>query len=249
LIPVAIKDGGITLQYRPTRQISTGRFTRIDCSLQMYCEGLGIIKEAEVISVAEISGQINAINQFVLSKLCSLIAELLENKIEFETVSVKISPIQLLQERFVSDLAEMIKNAGIPANHLALEVDENTANSTFSRVYMCVTELSDMGIEIILSDFGSGSLGIYSILSMSVDVVKVKRQLIWQMDNTPNGASLVEGLVHLAKSFELKLVAEGVETEEQVRLLDSFGCDYRQGFYYSGVMPSAELIGLLKAEV
>jgi len=244
----AIAEDAIDMQYRPVYQVSAKRFSRIDCSAQLFCEGLGLVKELEFMAVAERSGQINAVSGYIVRKAIGLIKVLIDKGISFETVSVKISPIQLLQERFVGDLTEMITQAGIPASRLAFEVEENTANSTFSKVYMCVTELSDMGIEIILSDFGTGSLGIYNILSMSVDVVKIKRQLIWQMDNTPNGASLVEGLIHLARNFGLKLIAEGVETEEQVKLLADYGCEYQQGYYHSDFLAVNDLIELLQKE-
>jgi len=245
-IPRAIEADLIELHFRPTFQVSKERFTRVDSYAQMFCEGIGLVREPELVSIAENSGQINALKRYVLTRTCGLIAEMIAAGIDFETVAIKASPIQFLQERFVPDLAAVIKAAGIPAHCLAFEVEENMANSTFPRIYACMTELSEMGVELILSDFGSGSLGLYNILSMSINAVKIKKSLVWMIDNDPNGASFVDGLINLSKGFELKLVAEGVETQAQVDKLNEFGCDYQQGNYFSGFLTSKKLIEKLK---
>ena len=244
-IPQALQDGSIETWFWPTYQVSAKKYARIDCNLRMHCQGLGLIQEAELISVAEQSGQIGAISRFVVSRMCGLISELISQNKEFETVGVRLSLVQLLQDRFIRDLADIIEEAGIPADRLAFEVNEATANSSFSRIYMCMGELSEMGIEMILSDFGTGSLGIYSILSMSINTVKIDKQLIAQMESMPNGTALLDSLISLSKSFGLKLVAEGVGTAEQARLLEELGCDYQKGVYYNPALTSDGVISIL----
>jgi len=244
-IPQAIKDGTLELWFSPTYDVSKKRYTRIDCRIRMFCEGYGVIKETELISAAEQSGQTGVISIYALSKICGLISELKSKKVDFETVAMKIPLMQLLQDRFVSDLSEMIEKAGIPASCLGIEVDEATANSSFPRMYTCMTALSEMGVEMILADYGTGALGINSVLSMSIDVVKINRQLIWQIDNTSNGSSMIESLIHLSGDVGLKFVAEGVESESQAKILEQLGCNYMKGLYFTGVLNTEELIALL----
>ena len=246
-IPNCLKTGGIEMLFRPTFKCSTGRYSRIDCRMRMFCEGLGLVGEAEIYPVAEQSGQINSVGSYAISKACELVSYLIKQKQDFETVAIKISPLQFLQDRFVRDVAEMIEEAGIPANRLAFEVDEVAAQSVFPRTHMCMHELSEMGIEMILTDFGTGSFGVSNILSMSIDVVKITRSLIWQMDNTPNGASVVDGLIIFANKLGLKLIADGVETEAQAKMLAEFGCEYQQGRFFVNAVPANELIPILKS--
>ena len=244
-IPKAIKDGTLMVRFWPIYQVSRKRFTRIDCSIRMHCEGIGVISEEELIPVAEQSGQIYAISQYAITKVCELVSELIAKNKDFETVAVKISPIQFLQERFAGDVADIIKKTEVPANRLAFEVSENTVHNMFSRAHSCMGELSGMGIEMILAGFGTGSLGVNSILSMSIDVVKIIRMLVWQIDNSSNGSALVDGLIYLCKNFGLKLVAEGVESEAQLKMLEESGCEYLKGLYYSGSLSAEELLPLL----
>jgi diguanylate cyclase (GGDEF)-like protein len=240
-IPEALQKGAVELRYRPTYQTKTGRCARADCYMRLISDEFGIIQSKEFIPIAEASGQIGAVSHYAITKTCELIKALIEDGKEFETIAVPISPIQFLQEHFCEDVTSIIKTTGIPANRLAFEVTESVTLNAFSSAQINIQKLSDLGIEVVLTEFGTGYSGLNSILSMPVDVVKLERLLIWQLDNDPRGPHLVGGLIHIAKNLGVKIVAEGVETEEQVRLLKELGCEYEQGFYYSPTLTAAEL--------
>jgi len=245
-IPKSIQNGEMEARFRPIYQVSAKRFTRVECSLRMYSEELGLVVESELIPVAEQSGQIYAISRFMISKACGVIASLIEQNKDFETVAVRLSPIQFQQEHFANKLADQINEYGIPANRLAIEIDETTAHSSFSHVTECIEILSDMGVEIILSDFGSSSLGLMDMTGMPLDVVKINKQLIWQIDNAPGGELMLDGLAYLAGRMGYKLIASGVETKTQASRLDACGCDYRLGLYYSRSLTAEELSSFIK---
>ena len=102
-----------------------------------------------------------------------------------------------------------------------------------------------MGVELILNDFGSGYSGISSILELPIDVLKMERMFVWQLETNPRAADLIEGLIHIAMRLNLKIIAEGVETDHQVDLLEAFGCGYMQGFYYAPTVDKELLIKIL----
>ena len=240
-IPEFLQSGALELRYRPTYHTETGKCTRADCYMRLISDEFGIIQSREFLPIVEESGQIGIVSHYAITKTCDLIAKLIAEGKEFETIAVPVSPIQLLQERFWSDVAAIINAAGIPAKKLSFEITESVALSAFSSAQVNIQKLSDLGVEIVLTEFGTGYSGLNSILSMQVDVVKLERLLIWQLENDPRGIHLVEGLIHIAKNLDVKLVAEGVETEEQVRLLKNVGCEYEQGFYYSPTLTASEL--------
>jgi EAL domain-containing protein (putative c-di-GMP-specific phosphodiesterase class I) len=111
---------------------------------------------------------------------------------------------------------------------------------------MRILEISELGIEFIFTEFGTGYSGIHNILNMPVNAVKLERMLTWQMENDPRGALLLEGLVHTANNLGLKVIAEGVETQNQVDLLEQYGCAYQQGFFYSPTLTAGELVEALQ---
>lgn len=244
-IPEALQSGAVELRYRPTFHVEQGRFTRADCYIRMLDAEYGIIAFHEFLSIAEQSGQVVQVGRHVIGKVCELIAELMAAGKDFETIAVPLSPIQLLQESFVADVKAALKQAKIPAEKLAFEISDVIAMSAFSTAHTNLAELADLGAEIVLTAFGTGFSGLSHILDMPVDTVKLERLLIWQLDNDPRGAVLVEGLIHIAKNLDIALVAEGVETENQVAQLKEFGCMYEQGFYYSPTLTAKELQELL----
>lgn len=241
-IPRALEDGSLELRYRPSYCTAANRFTRADCNMRLLSGQFGIVNGDELIAIAEESGQINSVTQYAVTRTCKLIADLLSASKDFETISVPVSPIQFMQEHFVDDVRAAVKEAGIPASYLALQVTESVAITAFASARIRINELADMGVEIILTHFGTGNSSIISVLDLPIKAVKLDRMFIWQLENDERVPPLAEGLVYISKKLGLKLIAEGVETETQSQLLDTFGCEYKQGFSYSSSITGNELI-------
>lgn len=248
-IPKALEENRVEIRYRPSYNVEQKRFTRADCYMRLLNSDFGIIPAAEFIPIAEESGQINAISLYAIDKVCAMIARLREEKLDFETIAVPISPIQFMQDHFVEDVEAAVEKAGIPAQSLAFEVAESITLNAYANAQMRISELADLGIELVLAEFGTGYSGLNNVLNLPVKVLKLERLLIWQMDNDPRVPHLVEGLIHIAKNLGMKLIAEGVETAAQVENLKSFGCEYEQGFYYSPTMTPDELVEAFKGNI
>jgi EAL domain-containing protein (putative c-di-GMP-specific phosphodiesterase class I) len=106
-------------------------------------------------------------------------------------------------------------------------------------------KLSALGIELVLNDFGTGYSGINNILDLPVQALKLERMFVWQLETNPRSGALIEGLIQIAQNLGLNLIAEGVETENQVTLLKKYGCKLEQGFYYSATVASERLCEVL----
>ena len=247
-ITAAVAEDKMNIGYMPVFCLPEDRFVRAEVCIQILSEEYGMIGEAEFLPVAEQSGQIYALSSYAIHKVCELIRKLLDEGVEFEALSMHISPIQLLQERFIQELAQVLRKYHIPKGKLALAMDDNVTLTSFTSVNIALQQLSEMGIELMLSGFGIAYTGISSVLALPVDIVKLERLFIWQMETNERSASLIEGLCSIADSLGLKLIAEGVETKNQIEQLTSFGCNYHQGLYYSSMVEGSALQELFKSK-
>ena len=241
----AIADRRVNVRYRPTYSRGDACFTRAEFYMRIFVEGIGNVGYEEFLPIAEDSGQVREIEYFALREVCEMISRLEEDGVQFESIALPISSALFLQEDFVDTVKDMIDEYHIKEKKLALEIHEGVLTSAYFYVNVAMQELAAMGVELILNDFGSGYSGISSILELPVDVLKMERMFVWQLETNPRAADLIEGLVHIATRLNLKIIAEGVETDHQVDLLEAFGCGYMQGFYYAPTVESDLLVKVL----
>ncbi len=235
----------IEVRYRPTYNIEKKKFTRAELYLRVFVKGLGFVGAPEFTPVAEDSGQIRTLEYFALEHLGSCIAQLLERGIEFESVSTRISPMMLIQGDLLEKVKTILSRYQIPAGKLALEFSENAYLTSQLNMTMTLQSLSEMGVEVILNDFGSGFSSISSLLELPVDTVKFERLFIWQLESNPKARVMVDSLTQMAKNLGLKMIAEGVETQHQLKVLNRADCVYQQGFYYAPTMEKDLLFQLM----
>ena len=174
---------------------------------------------------------------------------MLEKNIEFESVSTQISSLMLQQEDFLSKIEIILRRYKIPAGKLALEFSGNTYATSLTKISEVLHTLSEMGVEIILNDFGSGLFSITNLLQYPVDTVKLERMFICQLENNPQARIMVDSLVHMASNLGLKVIAEGVESHHQIKILNRADCLYQQGFYYSPTLEKHHLLQLMDSSL
>ena len=242
-LKTAIEKEEIEVRYRPTLNIGTGRFTRAEFYMRIFIRGLGLIGASEVLPIAEDSGQIRAIEYFALDKVGQCIADLMQQGKEFDSIALPVSSVLFLQEDFLDEVSRVIEKYRIPKGKLALEIQESALTTAYLNINIMLQELSDMGVELVLNDFGSGYSGVATILELPINTLKLERLFVWQLETNPRSRYVIEGLIRIARDLNLNIIAEGVETENQVHILTEGGCNYQQGFYYS---PTLEKDTLLK---
>ena len=160
-------------------------------------------------------------------------------------ISVNVSRVHLRENECISVLTEMINKHGIPKDMLELEITETADNQ---QVSLKAFQLKDAGFTLLMDDFGSGYSSLNILLETPFDVIKLDKKFMENMLVSKKGRLILEQVVAMAKKLDLGLLAEGVETREQVELLQEIGCDMVQGFYYAKPMPAEEFYELLKED-
>lgn len=241
-LQTALEKDEIEVRYRPTYDVEKQKFTRAEFYMRIFIQNIGMVGAAEFLPIAEDSGQIRAIEYYALDKVAALIAGLVEAGREFESIALPISPVLLLQGDFLDAVEKVIGHYQIPAGKLAIEIDEYTMSMAYVTVTELMNRLKELGVELIISNFGAGYSGITQIFELPVDTVKFSRLFAWQLDATPQVRPVVEGLSRIARNMGVNLIAEGVETDSQLACFQTYGCTLQQGFYYSPTLP-ADVLG------
>lgn len=241
----ALENEEIEVRFRPTYNLKEERFTRAEFYMRVFVQGIGMIGANEFLPIAEDSGQIRVLEYYALDQVGKCIAALLEEGIEFDSIALPISSVLFLQEDFLENVEQIMSKYQLPKNKLAIEVEESIFLTAQLNMNVIMQDLSDLGIELILNSFGSGSSAITSILDLPIDTVKLERMFIWQLETNPDSAHIIEGLIQIAKHLNVRIIAEGVETENQLKLLNQFDCPLQQGFYFSPTLDFTALKQIL----
>ncbi len=237
----ALSRDEVEVRYRPTYNLKLGQFTRAEFYMRIFVQDVGMVGSEEFISIAEDTGQIRQIEYYALDRAAAMAAWLTEQGKDFESIAVPVSAALLLQGDFLQEVSQVIDKYNLPAGKLAIEVDEYAAGEAYANMASRLQALSWLGVELILNNFGSGSSALCKILELPVDTLKFNRMFVWEIENNPKSAPVMEGLVYIARKMNKKLIAEGVETQKQKWFLENCGCIMQQGFYYAPTIPEKNL--------
>ena len=156
-------------------------------------------------------------------------------------LSVNISPVQFEHPLFIENLASVIKETGMPSDKLEIEVTESIAINSFDSVIEKLTAIHNMGIHIALDDFGTGYSSFNYLRLLPLDLLKIDKSFIDPIPKDKSGVNIVKAIIDMSHRLDIKVIAEGVETDHQFDLLKELGCDSIQGFYLAKSLPSQAL--------
>ena len=185
------------------------------------------------------------VDYYIWEKACHFIKKCTDIGISSCPISVNVSRIHLRDNECIQVLSDMIKENGISKKLLELEITETADNQ---QVSMKAFQLKEEGFTLLMDDFGSGYSSLNILLETPFDVIKLDRKFIENMMVSEKGKMILEQVVSMADKLELGLLAEGVETKEQVDVLQNIGCDQVQGYYYAKPMPEDDFFELLKRD-
>lgn len=240
----AVEKGGLHVVYQPMYRPDG---THIEC-----CEALvrwvhperGSIPPNVFIQIAEEMGIVSEITRFVLQQACADCASWPDDI----GVSVNLSVQDLRNENILSVVADALGRAGLPASRLHLEVTEGSLLDELGVARSVLTHLRGRGVTIAIDDFGTGFSSLSYLDNLPVDVIKIDRSFVRNISEEARGFKLLRGIVHLSRELDLRIVVEGVETEDQLMLLNKYQCaDLIQGYVFSVPLPSRSLLGLMEA--
>jgi len=241
----ALKLDQFVLHYQP-RLDRGGRVTGVEALIRWNRPGLGLQLPERFIPIAEESDLIVLIGEWVLAAVIRQLRAWRDAGIPAPSVAINLSARQLRQASLPEHVADALKNSGLPARLLGFEVTERMAMESPERSALLLRGLCNMGIALAIDDFGTGHSSLSTLKRLRFDYLKIDRAFFSEITHDSNDMAIVRGTIALAHSLGIKVVAEGVETAEQVTLLRSADCDEFQGFYFSRPLPFDELESFLE---
>lgn len=242
----ALADNLLDVHYQPQFDTVSRKLRGMEALARWTDPELGVISPGDFIPVAEATGLIEVLGEYVLERACQDGRRWLQDGHPPITVSVNISASQLRFGRFASVLPRTLERTGFPARQLEIEITESSYIEREEEVTPLLHKLREMGVSIAIDDFGTGYSSLAYLRDMPCDYIKIDRSFITDIPHDAKQCNLTSAIIGLAKSMSFKVVAEGVETKEQLDFLAAQGCDLVQGYYFAPALPKNELEALLE---
>jgi diguanylate cyclase (GGDEF)-like protein len=235
----AVAEGQLAVHYQPTVELTEGATTGYEALLRWEHPTRGLVPPMEFIPLAEESGAIVEIGRWVLTEATGQAARWSHEAGRPIAIAVNLSPRQLLDDDVVSTVRAALADSGLPAGQLTLEVTEGVLIHDVEAVVDVLRALRGLGVRIAIDDFGTGYSSLSYLRRLPADVVKIDRSFVQDLGSGGRSTTLVASIIELARSLELEVVAEGVETEEQHAVLGRLACSHAQGYLFGRPRPAA----------
>jgi EAL domain-containing protein (putative c-di-GMP-specific phosphodiesterase class I) len=238
----AIESGQLQLYYQPLVSIQRGQVMGVEALVRWNHPTLGLIPPEKFISVAEETGYILNLSEWITEQaLAQWQTHFKGLQPEGPGLIINISCAQFHQQDLYAWISELLEKHGMAARNLSLEITETSLIQDTDKASLVLTELDRLGVGIALDDFGTGYSSLSYLSKFPIHTVKIDRSFIHDITQDVKQQRLVRAIIRMGQDMDYKVVAEGVETEDQLTLLDEMGCDLIQGFIYSTPIPPAEL--------
>jgi diguanylate cyclase (GGDEF)-like protein len=229
------------VHYQPKFDIASGRMNSVEALLRWRHPTRGLVGPNDFIPLAEESGLMFAIGEWVLREACRQARLWQDEGLPFLRIAVNISPVHFLEPKFLRLMRAALAEHDLEPRYLEIELTETTVMDHAENSIQILEELSRMGVLVSIDDFGTGYSSMSYLRRFPIDKLKIDRSFIKDLTVSSDAASIVSAIISLAHSLRLKVVAEGVETAEQLERLREFGCDQFQGFYRSAAVLPREI--------
>lgn len=233
----ALKNDEFTLHYQPLVDAVTGEIRSVEALIRWEHPVRGMVSPADFIPLAEKTGQIIPLGQWVLREACHEIAQLNVSSKRKLPVAVNISPLQFLRENFLASVDEALKESGLPAGFLELEVTESVLLDGAEPVIALIQSLNKRGIQVAIDDFGTGFSSLSYLRDLPTHKVKLDRSFISKILTDRRTAAIIQGAITMAHHMDMVVVAEGIEQAEEQEDLIRRDCDLLQGYRFSRPVP------------
>ena len=244
----ALATGQFEVYLQPKYQIRDGRLAGAEALVRWNHPEWGLQPPAEFIPIFERNGFITKLDQYVWEQVCALMQAWDEKGYPSVNISVNVSRMDIYDTNLVDFLTGLIQRHGLSPSRLHLEITESAYTDTSRQLIQTLGALHKLGFVIEMDDFGSGYSSLNMLTEMPIDVLKLDMKFIQAEITRPAGQGILRFIVDLARWMKLSVVAEGVETREQLERLQNDGCDYAQGYYFAKPMPVEDFVSVLTAQ-
>jgi diguanylate cyclase (GGDEF)-like protein/PAS domain S-box-containing protein len=231
----AIQRREFFLNYQPIVSLETGKVSSFEALVRWRHPERGLVMPGEFISVAEETGLIIPLGQWVLGEACRQMREWQKHYLidKDVTMSVNLSSRQFSQADLIEQISSALRETGLPSSNLKLEITESMVMENFDTAIQMLTQLRNLGVGLSIDDFGTGYSSLSYLHRFPIDTLKIDRSFVTQMTDNTENAEIVRTIVTLARSLGMNVIAEGVETRAQLTQLRDLGCDFGQGYLFS----------------
>ncbi|MBY0579982.1 MAG: EAL domain-containing protein [Burkholderiales bacterium] len=245
---LALKNGDLVVHYQPQVEIGSGKIVGMEALIRWHRPGDGWVSPAAFIPIAEERGLIVPIFDMVLREVCLQIQIWQSMGLPSIPVAINISALQIRRHGLLGSIAHALRTTGISPTCLELELTESTIMHEVEATILMMRELKAMGLKLTIDDFGIGYSSLSYLRSFPIHKLKIAHSFVADLTTNSDAAAIASAIINMAKSLKLKVIAEGVETEEQLGYLRAQGCDEVQGYYFSEAIAAEKFTELLKCE-
>jgi len=237
----AIDEKQFTIFYQPQVDLTTGKIVGVEALIRWNHPIQGSISPSEFIYLAEANGLITPITEWMLEKVCMQARQWQENGYPSIRVGINISPV-LLGEELLEMVEKALKMTNLPPNRLELEITESFMQEPDYAIYI-LKKIKSLGVRLSIDDFGTGYSSLSYLKQLPVDALKIDRSFVSELERD---GVIVKTIINMASHFNLSVIAEGIETKEQIKILKELQCTEGQGYYFSRAVPHEEIPRLLQ---
>lgn len=237
----ALDRGELSVSYQPKINLATGQLVGAEALMRWQHQDLGPLSPLLFIPLAEGSGLIEPMGEWILRASCTQIREWQESGLPPVHMGVNVSPKQLRNPHLVGTISRILKETGMNPECLELEITESVLIGEADAALESLYQLKSLGVRLSVDDFGTGYSGLSYLTQMPIDALKIDQRFVREIDNGYQGKAIVKGIVSMALSIGLKVTAEGVESADQAFFLRDLGCHEGQGYLYSKPLSSGDM--------
>jgi diguanylate cyclase (GGDEF)-like protein len=241
----AVKQNEFELYYQPQLDLATNKIVGLEALIRWHNKELGFVSPSEFIHIAEENGAIASLGYFVLKEAC-LKAKEINNKVNRDIkIGINISPKQFLTTNLVDNIVNIISTNNIDPKYIDLEITEECGIKNEEKTISKLKALKELGITISIDDFGTGYSSLSYLKSYPIDTIKIAMELTKGIEYQTEDLKIVQAIIAMSNSLNVSVIAEGVETMQQLSILESLGCHKIQGYYIGKPMPIDEIMPML----
>ncbi|RTE66730.1 EAL domain-containing protein [Amphritea opalescens] len=242
----AIEDNELTLHYQPQVDLRSGKIVGVEALLRWKSEQLGDVSPVEFISVAEETGLISAIGEWVMREACRQARQWQLDGLPHIRVAVNLSVRQFAKQHLEQLVAQVLEDTGLPVNCLELEITENMLMDDVEGSVETLHRLKALGVQLAIDDFGTGYSSLSYLKRFPIDRLKVDRSFITHVTTDHDDAAVTQAIIAVAHNMGLSVTAEGVEEKAQLAFLKQHACEEVQGYFFSRPLKADDLAAFLK---
>jgi EAL domain-containing protein (putative c-di-GMP-specific phosphodiesterase class I) len=245
----ALDQQEFELHYQPKMDLRTGEITGAEALIRWTHPERGSVAPNQFIPIAEDSGLIRPIGNWVLRSACEQAQAWIDAGLPLKTMAVNVSAMELRDENYLDRSFDILASTGLDPRRLELELTESVLMRQAESAASILQTLRDRGVQVAVDDFGTGYSSLSYLRKFPIDSLKIDQSFVSQITANGDDSSIVTAVISMARSLNLRVVAEGVETIEQLAFLQLHQCDEAQGFFFSRPVPASQFATLLQTGI